>query len=478
MAQVEIDTSNTLPFDEDGQMAVLGWMLKNREFCYKCKATLADDLFVTSQLGEIFSALVIFIKEYNDIPTKENLITLFSSKKNEDFIKFKKTINDCLALSEKFTLPFLQRGITVWLQTAVFRDYTIKVSKHYKTGNIPMLQTMMKSALDKISDINFMKGVNYDFGNPIGDLLQSVSNKETCVTTGLKVFDAAMGGGLLRGEHTVVLAPLNIGKTKFCLNMLYHNIMNKKYCIFVVHEGIPLELMNNLRQRFLERTTDDLHKIAIDKKPEDIETLNIVEELLKKYLVFKPILKSGGLYVEDVVEEIKSEQEKLFSKTGHYFDLVIDDYPAKLQSRYFNNKNDKRNILQYIYEEFHRVAMEFNCHAISPAQINREGYKENKKREPGEYLGIDNVSESFGIGQDADNVLTLNRSDLDDKSEALYINIDKTRRSKHKQILQFTTDYSKCITHDESLGCTNLTAGSKNVTLKALNNESDKTANP
>lgn len=472
MNEEQVDLSNTLPFDEDGQMAVIGWMLKNREFCFKCKANLNEDIFVSNMLGEVFTAILNHIREYNDVPTQEMLVTIFSCKKNEEFIKFKQMINDCIALSSNFHLPFLQKGITVWLQTAIFRDYTTKVAKHYRKANIPVMQTMMKTALDKITEINFMKGLNYEFGDPLSDLTQATKQQESCVTTGVTAFDLALGGGLFRGEHTVILAPTNVGKTTFCLNLLYHNIMKKKHCMFVVHEGVPLELMNKLRQRFMETTKEALLQLAIDRNPQDIEVLNRIEDLLKEYLVFKPILRSGGLYVEDVIDEIKTEQERLFAKHGKYFDLIVDDYPAKLQSRYFNNKHDKRNILQYIYEEFHRVAMEFNCHAVSPAQINREGYKENKQREPGEYLGVDNISEAFGIAQDADTAITLNRSDLDDKNEVLYINIDKTRRNKHKQILCFTTDYSRCITHDDSLGCTNLTAGSKNVTLKALNNPS------
>lgn len=465
-----------LPFDENGQMAVVGWMLKNREFCYKCKAHLSDNIFVNSQLGEIFTTIIDFTKEYNAIPSKENLITVFQPiKKKDEFDKIRKTINDCIAMSGNYDLPFLQKGISVWLQTAIFRDYTIKVSPHYRHSNIPMMQSLMRTTLDKISQTNFQKGVNYEFGDPLKDLTQAIENKESSVTTGVREFDAALGGGLFRGEHTVVLAPTNVGKTTFCLNMIYHNLLAEKHVLFVVHEGVPLELMNKLRQRFLNITSEQLLDIPISKDPDLIANLNVVENIFKKFLVFKPILKSGGLYVEDVIDEIKTEQEKLFAKEGKYYDLVITDYPAKLQSRYFNSRHDKRNILQYVYEEFHRIAMEFDCHALSPVQINREGYKQNKQREPGEYLGVDNISEAFGVAQDADNALTLNRSDLDDKNEVLYINIDKTRRNKHKQILQFTTDYSRCITHDQQLGCTLLSAGSKNTTLKALNDGIDKT---
>ena len=470
MSQTETESFSKLPFDLEGQMSVLGWMLKNREFCFKCKTHLSEDIFVDNVLGEIFTTICQFVNDYNDIPSVQNLITVFSYKQNAEFIKIKQTINDCVALTANYNLPFLQKGITVWLQTAVFRNYTISVAKHYKKANIPVLSSMMKTALEKINEINFMKGLNYEFGDdPLTDLTQAAQSKIDVITSGCPEFDAALGGGFYKGEHTVLLAPTNVGKTSICLNFLYHNIMQKKYCMFIVHEGVPLQLMNKLRQRFLELTDAELVNIANTKDPEHVEALKRVQELFKEYLVFKPILKSGGLYIEDVVTEIKIEQERLFARTGKYFDLVIDDYPAKLQSRVFNNRSDKRSILQYVYEEFHRIAMEYSCHAISPVQINREGYKSNKEREPGTYLGVDNISEAFGIAQDADNAMTANRSDLDDKNEILYINLDKTRRSKHKQILQFTTDYSRAITHDPRLGCTVLTAGHKNTTLKAIN---------
>jgi len=462
------EASNRLPFDIDGQRAIVGWMLKNREFAYKAKQHLNKDIFVTSLLGEIFSGIVDFTNQYQDVPSKENLITIFSYKNVEEFSKFKQEINDCIALSGVYNLSSLQSGITVWLQTSIFKNYSSKIGPHYKKANIPVMQVMMKDALSAISEVNFEKTLQYQFGDFLGDFATSKNEKTNCVTTGVSQFDQLIGGGLFPGEHTVVLGGLNTGKSTFALNVVYHNLMKEKDVLWMIHEGRPREWINKLRQRFLNCTKEELDSKLLSKDQETLNILTVVEDELQKHLLFLPILKSGGLYIEDIVDMVKMEQEKHYCKYGKYFDLIVDDYPKKLMSRSFSKSVEKRSCLEYVYEEFHRLGMEFSCHALTLAQVNREGYKDNRKREPGEYLGSENISEAFGIAQDCDNLFTLNRSDLDNKNNILYVHTDKTRGNANKQVIMFTTDYAKAITHDESMGCTVLTAGHKNTTLKSL----------
>ncbi len=217
---------NKLPFDENGQMAVIAWMLKNKEFAIKCKNHIKDDMFVSTILGEIFNTVVKFMVEYKDLPSKDNLITCFNIKKPDEFNKYKQVINDCLAMSMNYNLFYLQKGITVWLKLSIFRDYSLKIPKAYRASDTSTIQNMMKDALTKLSEANFEKQLNYEFKveDPLDALRRAVDNGKNNITTGVPIFDAALGGGLARGESTVVIAPISTGKSTFCVNMLYHNM--------------------------------------------------------------------------------------------------------------------------------------------------------------------------------------------------------------------------------------------------------------
>ncbi len=463
-----------LPFDGAGQSAVLAWMLKNTAFALKCRIHLKPDIFVNDILSDIFTAIVKYMEEYSGVPSKENLITLFSHKKIEEYSLYKATINDCVALSFQYSLTYLQTNISDWLKVAAVREYHLKAARYYKTGDIKTLKTYLKNTLDKINDVNFEKSDNYEFGHYMDDFTQLEQEKTNAVTTGVKEFDNLLGGGLFPGEHTVVLGGLNTGKSLFCLNVIYHNLIQKKDILWLIHEGRPKALINRLRQRFLNMTKEELLLALSEKRSDTLQELDEVERTLQEHLVFIPILKSGGLFVEDVINTVRLEQEKLFSKKGKFFDLVVDDYPKKLMSHNFTKNFEKRSSLEYVYEQFHNIAMEFGCHALSPAQVNRAGYKENRHREPGEYLGAEDISEAFGIAQDCDNFMTMNRSDIDVKNQYLYVNIDKTRGAANKQVIQFKTDYAKAITHQSgpAYGCTVLTSGVKNLNIAALATES------
>ncbi len=463
-----------LPFDVAGQSAVLAWMLKNTAFALKCRIHIKPDIFVNDVLSDIFTAITKYMAEYSSVPSKENLITLFSHKKIEEYNIYKMTINDCVALSSQYQLGYLQSGISDWLKIAAVREYHLAATKYYKTGNIPVLKSLLKSTLDKINDVNFEKSNNYEFGHYMDDFAQLEKEKDNAVTTGIKEFDNLLGGGLFPGEHTVVLGGLNTGKSLFCLNVIYHNLVQKKDCLWIIHEGRPKALINRLRQRFLNMTKEDISIAINERNPDVLQFLDKVEQILQDHLVFIPILKSGGLFVEDVMGTVRLEQEKLHSRKGKFFDLVCDDYPKKLMSHNFSKNFEKRSSLAYVYEEWHRMGMEFGCHALSPAQVNREGFKDNRHREPGEYLGAENVAEAFEIGQDCDNFITLNRSDIDVKNQYLYVNIDKTRGAQNKQVIQLKTNYAKAVTHDPDpeYGCTVLTSGVKNLNIAALASES------
>lgn len=461
------ENDTPLPFDEVGQKAVIGYCLLDKEFALKCKQHLRDDIFVNDFISDIYKGLVTMMVQYGDVPSKEQLTTYFSTKADKaEFEKYKTAINDCIACSFKYQKDFIQASISDWLKIVEIRDYHGKVNPLYRKGKIEEIKKELRITLEKINSISFDKSAVYQFNDPVSDIVVAEKNKENCITTGLDVLDKLMGGGLYRGEHTVVMAPTGIGKSTLCLNVIYYNLKAGKDVLYIIHEGVPLKMMNKLRQRFLKLTESEL--FAATKDPHGIQLLENTQKTLRDHLTFIPICKAGGLFVEDVIDTIKLEQQRLFAKKGKYYDLVVDDYPAKLMSRLFNRTFEKRSVLQYIYEEFHRIAAEYNCHALSPVQINREGYKINRAREPGEFLGVENISEAFGIAQDADNCLVINRSDVDNATGHLYINLDKTRSNSNKQIVQCTTDYAKAVVFDTELGVTVLSAGKPTLAKPSL----------
>jgi len=443
-------TQKYLSINENAQAAVIGWILKNKEFAYNCKMHLNSEMFIEPFHQEIFKKTTSFLNEYKMSPSLENLINLFYA--NKDYNIYKQKIYECEAQTKCFPLDYLSKEISAWIKLTIYKKNLHKAIAAYQNNQEDLLKTIFNDTLTKIVDVKFNGSVEYQFGNPVQDMEANAKSKENAVTTGLTELDSLLGGGLFRGEHTVIIAPSNTGKTTLCINFLFHNIMLNKHCLFLTHEMTASSIVDKIRQRMLYKTYPEFMDILKNLNGNDQELLNIAEKRLTKYLTYIPYCKAGGMYVEDVVDIIRQKNIELYNREGKYYDLMVDDYPGKLTAQSMKQYKDIRHGMRFVYEQFHQLALEFNSHAISPVQTNREGYKKNKYRENNEtenLLGAEDISEAFAIAQDASNAITVNRSIQEQEKGVMTLFVDKTRSSNSRQGLEIKTDFSRAITHDQ-----------------------------
>ena len=439
-----------LSLNSKAQSSVIGWIIKSQEFAYKCKQFIKAEMFNDSYHQQIYTKTIEFLNEYKIVPSIESLSNIFYL--NKEYTVFKQKIYDCEAQTKNFPLSYLSKEINTWIQLNIYKKSLHKSIEAYQKNQDEILKVVFNKTLEEISTVKFNGNLEYQFGNPIEDLELSNKQKQNSVTTGLKELDNLLGGGLFRGEHTVLIAPSNSGKTTVCINFVYHNIMQNKYCLFLTHEMTANTIVNRIRQRMLYKTYPDYLQMIANSQELEKELLLKCESRLIKYLTYIPYNKAGGIYVEDIVDIIKQKNIELFNKEGKYYDLIVDDYPGKLVSQTMKNYKEIRHSLRFVYEQFHQMALEFNCHAVSPVQTNRDGYKRNKNREKNDdFLGGEDIGEAFAIVQDADNAITINRSVEDQNSEVMTFFIDKTRSSSSRNALEVKTDFSRCISHDQRL---------------------------
>jgi len=440
-----------LPLNQNAQAAVMGWILKEKSFALNCKMHLKKDMFIDVFVQEIFTKTVNFFEEYKTLPSIENLANLFFHDKQYNI--YRQKIFDCEAQSKNFPLNYLTKEITAWIQLNIYKKTLHKSIDAYNKNQEEMIKTIFHSTLDEIAQVKFNGNLEYQFGNPLQDIVNSNKVKHNSVTTGLKELDEMFGGGLFRGEHTVLIAPYNVGKTTVCINLLFHNIALNKHCLFITHEMAASKIVDKIRQRMLYKTYQEYLQMATANNAEEQEILQKAEQKLIKYLTYIPYCRAGGMYVEDVIDIIRQKNLELYNREGKYYDLIIDDYPGKLTSKTMQGYKEIRHSLRFVYEQFHQLALEFDCHAISPAQTNRSGSERNKQRESKnkDYLGGEDIGEAFAIMQDADNGITLNRSVEDAEKGLMTFFIDKTRTGVAKKALEVKTDFSRGITHDQRL---------------------------
>lgn len=261
------------------------------------------------------------------------------------------------------------------------------------------------------------------------------------------------------------MAPFGTGKTSFLISVACHNIKRGYDVLFITFEGNPDYIRLMFLSNLLELSVQDV--LTLRKTPEGKEKIGPVVKLLTKHLKYIPYNKANKMLVEDVIPIIISNQEQWRADNGKGFDLLCADYPAVLSSELaYRGTLQKRNIDQIIYNYFIQLGLEYKFHNFLPIQTNREGSKVNKRLGGVNRILIpEDVQDSFGPVQQANNILTINRSPLAEKMNLATLGVGKTRTNAKGKAVIFRTRYDICKTHSNEMGGMSYT-GTKTIEEK------------
>jgi hypothetical protein len=319
-----------------------------------------------------------------------------------------------------------------------------------------------------------MEEMGENFDNPVDFLLTYAADLEAnCCTLGhpdldnilrqgSKMTDFAPGevriekltrGCLMPGDLTVLMGATNAGKTTAIITIAAYNILMGKHVLMFTHEQYASQIKLKILAALMRMQLGDLIN-KVPKSPELSAILIKASEILSTRLKYIHYVKPGKMFIEDVCAVIDQEQEKRFIsrstnpqaelRVERGFDLVIDDYPAKLKSRYLGNKAGIWEERAYCYNELLNQADAYKFHVLAPVQTNRTGVKVNRGETADKrMLQVDDVAEGFGIMTIAANVLTINRSDVDKANSLIKLHVAKSRSSMTGQTFIIKSEFEQ-----------------------------------
>jgi hypothetical protein len=462
-----IDVNEPLPFSDLKQKAVMGYLLEDNHFFLTAWSKVKDAWFTDPLLADIWKARVAYQNFYKQKPNSLNEFmgsNFFLVHDNAYRNALFQQIHLCVNAAREFSLIALRNEMTLWLQSRIFKQWLETASKNYNAAQFDppkMAQAFadIHSCDRQLYEATFEEGTEVlfnDLANRSFDAKRE-ADMDTALTFGCRPIDeriltgARNGCGLLRGDNTVILAPTNQGKSSCLITVARHNLMRRQSILYLTHEDHPDNIKDKIYRSVLGVTREE--RMAMALTDEGVKKLMNCEWILKKYFTYLPMNKPG-LTVEEVYAAAQIAHDKRKAATGKGYDLIIDDYPAKLTTERASKGNmQKRHIDEVIYGYFTSMALAFNAHVLTAIQTNREGAKTNKHRGGGgrRLLAMEDVSESYGAMMTASNVITLNRDEHAEQNNRLTYHLAKTRSNNGNWSVVTRTRYDLCLLHGEGL---------------------------
>lgn len=476
-----------LPFSEARQRAFLGHAFKNEKFFPQVKDQVKPEWFTDVWAGKAWRYMVEYNKdrgicsqlpEFSDYPRLKELGP-------GDRLKVIEAIRASIEISADFKLENIIKDLTSWLHASILHAAIEKSARLFNSKELSKAVEIMRDATKKIAETKFHDEEDIDWLNYDNDLKkQKIQITTQGISFGLDMVDERLNpegktpevknpngtttkskitGGLLPGDTTVLLAPVNVGKTSCMITVAVHNAMNYKDVLLITHEGRQEDIYKKILMCALEvneRELFDMHDAIANGNQHVKQRFDMVAIKLARYLTYVP-MNRPGLTVEEVIAVIRRRHEERVTKFGEGgYKLLVNDYPANLTTeRARGGQLQRRQIDDYIYGDFVQLALELKFHALLAIQTNREANKINSRinngaTHDGDYrlLQMEDVAESFGPMMRATNVITVNRSPRDEERGRVTFYICKSRTSEKGIAIVCKSKYACCKTHSNDFG--------------------------
>jgi replicative DNA helicase len=460
MAEARVNP-DLLPFSAAKQEATLGHILYDERFFAAVISKLEPEWFSDEVLVRLYGAMKAWYLKWGKRPSIPELLECRDILKLES--KLIAQIRGAASLlqdkRQNFSMQPLLNEMEIWLKARTIQAALPKAANAFNAQKLDESVTIMNKMVQEYNDIRFMEDDRVSFYNYGVDLLKEKEDTSKALTFGISALDRLLepngtAGSLMPGSMTVLLAPTNIGKTSAMVTIAVANILKGKSVLFIAHEGTEAELKSKFMRCISGMTQPEMFRAYLD--PELSKQMRQWESFLQRFLVYKPMYKAG-LTVEEVAVTVERLQDMRRMEYGVGFDLLVDDYAAKLTCAANSKGNmQPRQEQENVYNQFVQMGLRHKFHVLTAIQTNREGSKLNRKigsqKNETRLLHMEDVMETWGAMTAAAIVISLNRSDLDAEMGKLTFLICKSRSSETGWAVVCNTNYDICRTHSNDMG--------------------------
>ena len=420
----------------DVQDGILFFMLTDLEFLSICKSKVDYKIFKSPIQQKICSISLSFFDEYGvAISDKADEIILPKFQENEQILVI-------TYLTKLFSTDHIKEYI--------FDKLDLFISKReWEIALIQSVEDLDNNAVDKIEDrvrkilsnklsYNNIKNV---LDEDLKDFYTHKHEGEICTPTGIKDLDSIIGG-LKYKELTVVVAPLNVGKSFFLIFIGSKALLYSKDILYITTEMSEQQVKGRFFQRFAgvtDKPQEELNiwsgKERIKFKPDHLGNAIRVKKAIKTMNSF-----GGSLFLKEYPDKLLTipKLEELLNniqlEKGKYPDLLIIDGLQGL--KYNDNKRgDDWKALEELSHHLRRIAMEKNIAVVTSTHSQRSAIG-NKIIQAKDIRGSVDIMNVCDLG------LSLNQTSEEYLLDQMRIFVMRSRSSKKWSQVRIYTNFN------------------------------------
>ena len=403
--------TNTMPYNRDAEMALLGCLLIDNEIASELVEKLSEDDFYVESHQYILRAMQ----------------RVFNSRKPVDLVTVSDELENEGSLEKAGGIVYLTELTQITPSAANYKSYYEIVSRDSMNRRLirasrKIIETSLNST-DEWESLAYAEKSIYDIsrqserssllGMGEGDIINEVIHKFEVlqsdpdsfqgIPTGFKRLDKMMHG-LQPGALIVLAARPGMGKTSLAMNLVEHAALNAGKVCAVFSLEMP-------RKEIIQRLLCAYANVSMAKALSG----QLTAKEWKKLMLAGDQLKKSKIYIDDssrvTPAEILSKCRRLRSTAGSV-DMIMIDYIQLMSSgdsKLAGNDNRTQEVAS-ITRDLKIMAKELSVPVVALSQLRRIQSKEPT---------LSDLRESGAIEQDADVVMFINRPEAIATAEEL-----------------------------------------------------------
>jgi replicative DNA helicase len=397
----EIGIQNVQPQSLEGEQAVLGSMLTNKEAVAKAVQWLSPEHFYKNAHSKIFSVMIGLFHDSEPIDTISVIDKLKKNKEIEDvggayYITGLVEAVPTTANVESYAKIVLEKAL---LRQLILLSHDLASKAYDDREGVDDILDAAERAIFNITQKR-MKGGFVHLDPILHDSFEELDAKSarggiiTGIPSGLVDLDK-LTAGFHPGELIVIAGRPSMGKTALALTIARNTAVDNKHGVGI----FSLEMANQaLAMRMLcAEARVDSHLVRTGQLP---------SKQLRKLSIHVGTLAEAPIYIDDsaavTVLEVRSKARRLMVE--HNIELIIVDYLQLMQGP--RNVENRQQEISVITRSLKALAKELNLPVIALSQLSRAVEQRGGDKRP----ILSDLRESGAIEQDADVVMFLYRA--------------------------------------------------------------------